>query len=104
MQTSINITLTHPDMQLYMTLDFDYKLTSHEAYRRFISSLPSEASKNIYSTWLHYFMDWMRIEREEYDRLLDHDPRMLQSKIIEYTIWMKDEKKLSSSSVKVRIA
>ena len=48
-------------------------------------------------------MDWLQIGREEYDRLLDYDPRMLQSKIIDYVIWMKDEKKLSSSSIKIRI-
>jgi hypothetical protein len=29
---------------------------------------------------------------------------MLQSKIIDYVIWMKDDKKLSSSSIKIRIA
>ncbi|HZD36356.1 MAG TPA: hypothetical protein VE130_14230 [Nitrososphaeraceae archaeon] len=46
----------------------------------------------------------MQIDREEYDRLLDYDPRMLQSKIIDYIIWMKDEKRLSSSSIKTRIA
>ena len=48
-------------------------------------------------------MDWLQIDREEYDRLLDYDPRMLQSKIIDYVIWIKDEKKLSSSSIKIRI-
>ena len=37
-------------------------------------------------------MDWLQIDREEYDRLLDYNPRLLQSKIIDYIIWMKDEK------------
>ena len=87
-----------------MTLENNYKLTSQEVYRRFISSLPSEVTKEYYHRWLHYFMDWLQIDREEYDRLLDYDPRMLQSKIIDYVIWMKDEKKLSSSSIKIRIA
>ena len=49
-------------------------------------------------------MNWLHIDREEYDKLLDYDPRTLQSKIIDYIIWMKDEKKLSSSSIKTRIA
>ena len=87
-----------------MTLENDYKLTAQEVYRRFISSLPSEVTKEFYHRWLHYFMDWLQIDKEEYDRLLDYDPRMLQSKIIDYVIWMKDEKKLSSSSIKIRIA
>jgi site-specific recombinase XerD len=87
-----------------MTLENDYKLTAQEVYRRFISSLPSEVTKEYYRIWLHYFMDWLHIDREGYDRLLDYDPRMLQSKIIDYVIWMKDEKKLSSSSIKIRIA
>lgn len=87
-----------------MTLENDYRLTVQELYRRFISSLPSEVTKEYYHKWLHYFMDWLQIDREEYDRLLDYDPRMLQSKIIDYVIWMKDEKKLSSSSIKIRIA
>lgn len=87
-----------------MTLENDYKLTAQEVYRRFISSLPSEVTREYYHRWLHYFMDWLQIDWEEYDRLLDYDPRMLQSKIIDYVIWMKDEKKLSSSSIKIRIA
>jgi site-specific recombinase XerD len=49
-------------------------------------------------------MDWLQVGREEYDRLLEYNPRMLQSKIIDYIIWMKDKKKLSSSSIKIRIA
>jgi len=87
-----------------MTLQNDYKLTSQELYRRFNSSLPSEVTREYYHRWLHYFMDWLQIDGEEYDRLLDYDPRILQSKIIDYVIWMKDEKKLSSSSIKIRIA
>jgi hypothetical protein len=87
-----------------MTLENEYKLTSQEAYRRFISSIPSDVSKDSYHTWLHYFMNWLQIGEAEYDRLLDYDPRILQSKLIDYVIWMKDEKKLSSSSIKIRIA
>jgi site-specific recombinase XerD len=86
-----------------MTLENDYKLSSEIAYRRFISSLPSEVSKDSYNRWLHYFMDWMQIGKTEYDRLLDYDPRILQSKVIDYVIWMKEEKRLSSSSIKSRI-
>jgi len=76
-----------------------YKLTARELYRRFISSLPSEVTKlcynvahsykEFYHRWLHYFMDWLQIDREEYDRLLNYDPRLLQSKIIDYIIRMK---------------
>lgn len=57
-----------------MTLENDYKLTAQEVYRRFISSLPSEVTKEYYHRWLHYFMDWLQIDGEEYDRLLDHNP------------------------------
>lgn len=39
-------------------------------------------------------MNCLQIDREEYDRLLDYESRMLQSKIINYVRWMKDEKKL----------
>lgn len=49
-------------------------------------------------------MDWLKIDGQEYDELLDYDSRALRSKIIDYVIWMKDEKKLSSSSIKIRIA
>jgi hypothetical protein len=60
-----------------MTLENDYKLTAQEVYRRFISSLPSDVTKEYYHRWLHYFMDWLQIDGEESDRLLDYDPRML---------------------------
>lgn len=60
-----------------MILENDYKLSSQEVYRRFISSLPSEVTREYYHRWLHYFMDWLQIDREEYDRLLDYDPRIL---------------------------
>jgi hypothetical protein len=52
-----------------MTLENDYKLASQEVYRRFISSLPSEITKEYYRIWLHYFMDWLHIDREEYEGL-----------------------------------
>jgi hypothetical protein len=74
-----------------LTLENNYKLTAQELYCRFISSLPSEVTKEYYHRWLHYFMDWLQIDGEGYDRLLDYD------------IWMKDEKKLSSSSIKIRL-
>ena len=56
-----------------MTLENDYELTALEVYRSFISSLPSEVTREYYHRW-HYFMDWLQIGREEYDRLLDYDP------------------------------
>ena len=62
-----------------MTLENNYKLTAQELYCRFISSLPSEVTKEYYHRWLHYFMDWLQIDGEGYDRHLDYDPRMLQS-------------------------
>ena len=66
----------------------------HKKPISFFSSLPSEVTKE------YYHSTTMQIDREEYDRLLDYKPRKLQSKIIDYVIWMKDEKKLSSSSLK----
>ena len=43
-------------------------------------------------------MDWLQIDREEYDRLLNYDPRLLQSKIIDYIIRMK---KIIHQAIKV---
>ena len=63
-----------------MTLENDYKLTARELYHRSISSLPSEVTKEFYHRWLHYFMDWLQIDREEYDRLLDYNPRLFSHK------------------------
>ena len=38
-----------------MTLENDYELTSQEVYRRFISSLPSEVTREYYHRWAALF-------------------------------------------------
>ena len=48
-----------------MTLENDYGLTKQEAHRRFFSSLLSEVTIEYYHRWLHYFMDWLQMDRDE---------------------------------------
>jgi len=44
-------------------------------------------------------MDYLNIDKDDYDKLLTSDPRMIQSRIIDFIIYCKDTRQLSPSTV-----
>jgi hypothetical protein len=47
----------------------------------FFKTCKSSATLETYTNAIHYFMDFLKIGREEYDRLLEKDPKLIQMDI-----------------------
>lgn len=51
--------------------------TSALAFGNFINTCRSHATRAIYQKSLHYFMDYLKIERNEYEKLLTIEPKLI---------------------------
>jgi hypothetical protein len=49
-------------------------------------------------------MDYLNIDKDDYDKLLTSDPRMIQSWIIDFIIYCKDTRQLSPSTIRGNVA
>lgn len=72
-------------------------------YKSFVYSIHSEFTKKLYVKHLKNYM-LFRFgvrggEERDYDKLLG-EPRLIQSQIIEYVIYLKEERKLTSASIR----
>jgi hypothetical protein len=56
------------------------------AFGNFINTCRSPAIRAIYQKSLHYFMDYLKIERNEYEKLLTIEPKLIQMNICNYYI------------------
>jgi hypothetical protein len=67
---------------------------SKTAFSNFTDACKSPETRTIYTISLHYFMDYLRLERNAYDKLLPptKDPRMIQMDIKDYIIYLKNKK------------
>lgn len=72
------------------------------AYRNFIHSLRSPKTRLDYEKSLSYFMAWKKMD--SYRALLERAPRLIESDIIDYIIYLKEQKKVSPSTVDSYIA
>ena len=75
------------------------QIQQESAYRNFIESLPSPISKIVYRNNLKLYA---RYRKAEIEKLLEGDPRLLQSQIIDYIIYLKNAG-LSGNSINTRI-
>ena len=66
-------------------------LFSGQSYRNFIQAIHSPFSRQVYTTVLKQFMQYRKVDN--CDRLLEGDPRLIQSQLIEYIIYLKEERK-----------
>ena len=74
-----------------------------QAYRRFVYASKSAKTKQNYLQGLHYYMRYLSLPQIDYDLLLIDDSKLIQSKIIDFTIWCRD-RQLSYSTVKGYVA
>jgi hypothetical protein len=68
-------------------------LFSGEAYRNFVCSARSMATKNSYTKALRLYMKFKGLT--DYEQLLKSEPKLIQSNIIEWPIYLKDAQNLS---------
>ena len=84
------------------TNQIDALAEQSEPYKNFISSLDSEVTKNGYRYSLRYFMRFLKIDN--YNDLLKIEPAKLEGIIRDFIVNMRQDRKLSPSTVSVRIA
>jgi integrase len=76
--------------------------SSSLAYRNFIDTCRSSWTRRAYVYSLNYFMDYLRLPHDQYDKLLEKDPKLIQMDICDYTVFLK--KKFSPATVASYIA
>jgi|SRR5918992_3244479 site-specific recombinase XerD len=79
-------------------------ISSSVALRNFVQTCRSPETRKIYLAALQYFMDYLKIERDRYDKLLEKDPKLIQMDISDYITYLKDSTTLSSGSISTYIS
>jgi hypothetical protein len=74
------------------------------AYRNFIETCRSPATRRMYSKTLRYFMSYLRLPSESFDRLLDKDPKIIQMDICDYVIHLKKSGIIAPRSIQAYLA
>ena len=77
------------------------QLTSN-AFRNFIETFPSVHSKRVYKNNLKLYMQYRGAT--EYEQLLEGDPRLLQSQVIEYILHLRNQNTLTGRSINTRLS
>jgi integrase len=57
----------------------------------FLNACKTAATRILYGKGLDYFMDYIKLGREEYDKLLERDPKLIQMDIIRFINHMKQK-------------
>jgi site-specific recombinase XerD len=78
------------------------QITSY-AYQQFINTCRSPMTRQHYVKALHYFMIYLHIPLDAYDKLLEKDPKHIQMDICDFVTYLR-KKELSSASVSVYVA
>jgi len=76
----------------------------HIAYRNFVHSIKSPMTSKVYIRSLRVYMNWISIADDDYDTMLQKDSRLIASDIIDFIIYLRNEKKLAPASINIQIA
>jgi integrase len=71
------------------------------AFRNFSQTCRSPFTRSVYTMSLHKFMDYLRIPRNEYDKLLEKDPKIIQMDICDFIASMRNTHAPSSIATHV---
>jgi integrase len=69
----------------------EVKPISSTAYRNFVETCRSPATRKMYSKALKYFMSYLQLSPQDYDKLLDKDHKAIQMDICDFVTFMKKE-------------
>jgi integrase len=75
---------------------------SGQPYRNFIETVHSPFSRAVYSNSLKLYMQYMKVE--DCDQLLQGDPRLIQSQLVDYIIYLREEKKVVANTINTTMA
>jgi hypothetical protein len=80
----------------------DQILLTGQSYRNFIEAVHSPFSRIIYANYLKLYMQYRKID--DCEQLLRGDLRLIQTQLIDYTIHLREELKLSASTINSRLS
>jgi hypothetical protein len=72
---------------------------SQLAYRNLKGTCKAADTRKIYTKALRSFMEYLRVEDKQYDKLLEKDPKLIQADIIDWVSYLKDLLLLGNSLV-----
>ena len=71
------------------------------AYRNFVDTCRTLATRRVYVKALRYFVDYLHLPPEAYDRLLDQDTKITQMNICDYVSYLRKQKSPATVSAYV---
>lgn len=77
-------------------------LLAGQAYRNFIETVHSPFSRVSYKNSLQLYMQFRKIQ--DCNQLVEEDPKIIQTKLIDYVISLREENKLNAATIQSRIA
>ena len=73
------------------------------AYRNFVETCKSPITRKSYLMSLYHFMDYLKIGHDQYDKLLNKDPKIVQNDVCDFIMFMRKEGS-SSAAVSLYVA
>ena len=73
-----------------------------DAYRNFVNSLDSQASRKVYLQTFPYFIKFCQVD--SYEAMLEIPIRQLESKIRDYLIYLREDRKVSAATISLYLA
>jgi site-specific recombinase XerD len=77
-------------------------LLTGQTYRNFIETVHSPFSRISYKNSLELYMQFRKIK--DCNRLIEEDPKIIQSQLIDYVISLREKCKPNAATIKSRIA
>lgn len=77
-------------------------LLAGQAYRNFIETVHSPFSRVSYKNSLQLYLQFRKIQ--DCNQLVEEDPKIIQTKLIDYVISLREENKLNAATIQSRIA
>jgi hypothetical protein len=72
------------------------------SYRNFIEAIHSPISRVVYNGALKHYIMFRKVQY--CDQLLEGDPRLIQSQLIDYVIYLRQEKKVAARTISTNLA
>jgi hypothetical protein len=73
-------------------------------YRNFVGSCKSPSTREEYVKALHHFMKYLRLCTNEYQTLVDPDPKTIQQNICDFIVHCKSTRNLAPKTISLYLA
>ncbi|MGA8105453.1 MAG: hypothetical protein WB815_02270, partial [Nitrososphaeraceae archaeon] len=69
--------------------------------RNFTQTCKSPATREVYTLALHHFMVYLRLQQNDYDKLIEKDPKTIQMDICNFITFLRNDHSPASVSLYV---